>query len=771
MIKLSIYANKGRLCVIKPLLLLMVLVSTATPALAQYGNGQVTADFNSGGIAQPLVAAASAQKQAQAHPDAYYVTGSGKTLRYKLHKDNYVLFPKEARLKKSNLKVATLRSSLEAEFATDLDLEEDSVFRGKIRAMFKAGTKHNAVLKKLRKKKDIDYISAVLINDKGQELSMSPGVVIRFHESGPVPGRLLSELSTLGLSLQRQLAFTDNEFLFEYSGLVEDPTGLFQASRAAMAIAEVEWAEPDFEAAPLKSFTPNDSLYPNQWHLNNTGQNGGQVGADINAAAGWELSRGTGTVVAVVDDGVELAHPDLPIWNNPGESGNGKETDGIDNDGNGYIDDFQGWDFGDDDNDPGPESGNDHGTSVSGVAAAQGDNSIGVSGSASNAAILPVRTGSMTCTAWGDSIRYAARHADVVNGSWGISGCETAIDSAIADAVAGTIPGSKRRDKGTPVLFATGNSASGWAKFTLTGFPAGTYNFEWLFTKNGSVAAGYDTMWLDDITWPGGSFEGFEGSLSDFTTGGDRRWRRANDGVHARGASGRSARAGAIGDSETSSLYATNKSVGAGNLTFWHWVSAEQGNDGLIFYVNGTAYMSWTPGQYGHVNDVGYPSSHPDAISIGASNDGGPSGSEERVYYSQFGPALDVLAPSSGGNQGITTTDRLGSDGYDTSDYTSGFGGTSSSTPLAAGVVADIIGIYPHITATQVRDALRYGADQIGPYAYVAGRNDHYGYGRVNLLGSLDWIKANNLAFDCDLEETLIADRWALIGLPCAADF
>jgi subtilisin family serine protease len=109
---------------------------------------------------------------------------------------------------------------------------------------------------------------------------------------------------------------------------------------------------------------------------------------------------------------------------------------------------------------------------------------------------------------------------------------------------------------------------------------------------------------------------------------------------------------------------------------------------------------------------------------------------EERSYYSQFGPEVDVVAPSSGGGQGITTTDRMGAAGYDSSsNYTSTFGGTSSATPLVAGVVADILACKPNLTAAQVRQALRDGADKIGPYPY--SRNDYYGYGRVNLYNTL----------------------------------
>jgi len=714
------------------------------------------------------------QKPTELHPETYYVTGSGKKIHFQVRKNVYLLTPKPTQANNLKAELSQMETSLKTAHGKELEVLQDKQFRGKIRVNIRQGKNVPAALGKLRSRQDVAYISPVLVNKRGAEVSLSPGVVIRIRNGGPKPDDYLTvAFASYGLHFVKALSFTNREFLFEYSGLVEDPTGLFQTVRQVMELPDVEWAEPNFEAVPIKYFTPNDTLYPNQWHLNNTGQNGGQVDADVDAPEGWDLSRGAGTVIAVYDDAVQVGHPDFTIWNNPGETGAGKETNGIDDDGNGFIDDYRGWDFTDGDNDPSPAAASDnHGTAVAGVAGAHGNNGVGVTGSATNAQLLAVRMSSGLCSEFGNAMRYAARYADVVNNSWGIGGCESEIDSAIADGVNGLVPDARRGSKGTPILFATGNSASGWKKLTLTGFPVGTFNFEWEFIKNASIAQGYDTMWLDDITWPGGSVTGFEGSTSlpaGFSTTGNANWTVVSDGIHARGATGNSARAGAIGDSQTTRLLAT-RTVGTGNLTFWVWVSSEQAGDEMKFYVNGTLYFSFSPGQYGHVNEVGYPSSNPNTISIGASNDGGPSGLEERSNYSQFGPKLDVLAPSNGGYQGITTTDRTDADGYDPTNYTSGFGGTSSATPLAAGVVADIIAIYPHITANQVREALRHGADQIGPYVYDSDRNDYYGHGRVNLLNSLEWVRDNNLAFDCDLNDKLVANRWALIGSPCTAD-
>jgi hypothetical protein len=338
-------------------------------------------------------------------------------------------------------------------------------------------------------------------------------------------------------------------------------------------------------------------------------------------------------------------------------------------------------------------------------------------------------------------MRYAGKHADVVNNSWSIDACESNLNSAIADVVNGTITGARRGTKGTPVLFASGNNASGWVKFTLTEFTAGTFTFRWRFSKDANTSSGYDTVWVDDIRWPGGDVTDFEdetvGNIpTGFTSGGSASWTVVSDGIHARGASGKSVKAGTITHSQETYLDIT-RAVGAGDLTFWAWISSEKDSDFFDFYVNGTRYFHYTNGQYGHFNDVGYPASNPDTIAVGASTDGGVSGLEERSYYSQFGTALDVVAPSSGGGQGITTTDRSGNKGYDKSDYYSSFGGTSSATPLIAGIAAVIIADNQVLTSTEVRTILRAGADKIGPYVYSGGRNDFYGYGRVNLFNSL----------------------------------
>jgi subtilisin family serine protease len=148
------------------------------------------------------------------------------------------------------------------------------------------------------------------------------------------------------------------------------------ASDRGRALAElrrdprVRFAEPD--AVYRIDTLPNDPLFGQLWGLNNTGQtvksSMGAADADIDAPEAWSTTTGSSSVVvAVIDSGVDWHHPDLAgnIWTNPGESCPGCASDGIDSDGNGYIDDVHGWDFVNDDNDPFDDHG--HGTHVAGT--------------------------------------------------------------------------------------------------------------------------------------------------------------------------------------------------------------------------------------------------------------------------------------------------------------------------------------------------------------------------------------------------------------------
>lgn len=201
-------------------------------------------------------------------------------------------------------------------------------------------------------------------------------------------------------------------------------------------------AEPDMPVSPDQV---NDPQYSSQWHLNNTGQTGGTPGADVRAAVAWPLIGSASPItVAVLDDGIEVAHSDLNanILLNTGEIAG----DGIDNDGNGYVDDVNGWDFADGDNDPTPPStSSSHGTHVAGIVAAVSNNSVGIASAARNVKILPVRFYRGQSTWISDlilAIDYARiRGAKVVNISYNLDGwTQLLVDAfnrlATADGVA-----------------------------------------------------------------------------------------------------------------------------------------------------------------------------------------------------------------------------------------------------------------------------------------------------------------------------------------------
>ena len=168
-------------------------------------------------------------------------------------------------------------------------------------------------------------------------------------------------------------------------------TDVVALAQEISAMPGVRYAEPDCIVCLDDTF-PDDPRFSELWGLHNMGQDDGRPDADIDAPEVWEITTGSqSVVVAVIDSGVDHTHVDLAanMWVNPGESGDGKETDGIDNDFNGYVDDVHGYDVRYDD--PDPSDGSGHGTHVAGTIAAVGDNATGVVGVSWTAKIMALR--------------------------------------------------------------------------------------------------------------------------------------------------------------------------------------------------------------------------------------------------------------------------------------------------------------------------------------------------------------------------------------------
>lgn len=211
-------------------------------------------------------------------------------------------------------------------------------------------------------------------------------------------------------------------------------TDLRQVRATLLRNPLVEQVEYNYEVRI--ALTPNDPSFSALWGLNNVGQTGGTPNADINAPEAWDQATGNGSVVvAVIDTGVDYTHPDLAanVWTNPGEiPGNG-----LDDDGNGYVDDVYGYDFYNFDANPMDDHG--HGTHVAGTIAAVGNNGVGVAGVTWNARIMAVKFlgggGGGSTSGAISAVLYAANMgAKVLNNSWGGGGFSQALLDAIRTA-------------------------------------------------------------------------------------------------------------------------------------------------------------------------------------------------------------------------------------------------------------------------------------------------------------------------------------------------
>lgn len=330
-------------------------------------------------------------------------------------------------------------------------------------------------------------------------------------------------------------------------------------------------------------FIPNDPLFPQQWHLRNTGQGGGMVGIDANVINAWNTVRGTGVKIGIVDDGVDWTHPDLqPNFN--------------------FLDSA---DFTDEGTPYGlPSAGASHGSSVSGVAGARGNNLAGVSGAAPNASIASMKIfgGAIGDLGLADAVTWHNQSIMISNNSWAFTSPGVTdkvvpqLNAAIQNAVR-----SGRGGKGEVILFASGNS--------------------------GEVDANYF-----------------------------------------------------------------------------------------------------------------HPGNNVNVITVGAMANTG-----RRADFSQYGSNLFVVAPSNGGTLGITTTASRGTGDLLNGDYTSGFGGTSSATPLVSGVVALMLQANPNLGYRDVMNILARTSRKVDPSnfnwttnAVGLNINPEYGFGMVDAFAAVN---------------------------------
>ncbi|SKA99253.1 Serine protease, subtilisin family [Prosthecobacter debontii] len=241
-------------------------------------------------------------------------------------------------------------------------------------------------------------------------------VLVKPQQADMSEAALLEQLQAQGATLRKKMPASGN-WLVAFSPATLDTVPDMVARISAMK-SFVRYAEPDYIMSA--NAVPNDSSFNLLWGMNNTGESGGVVDADIDAPEAWNLATGSASVkVAVIDSGIDQTHPDLVpnLWTNPDEiAGNG-----VDDDGNGYVDDVHGWDFVNSDANPTDDNG--HGTHCAGTIGAVGNNGSGVAGVCWNVSLIGLKfldaSGSGSLTDAVEAIAYATQlGVTLTSNSW-----------------------------------------------------------------------------------------------------------------------------------------------------------------------------------------------------------------------------------------------------------------------------------------------------------------------------------------------------------------
>lgn len=278
-------------------------------------------------------------------------------------------------------------------------------------------------------------------------------LIVRVRGDGAPRARLTRVLARLGATRARSLETVDGLYVIKLPASLK----VDSAARLAKSLDGVAYAEPNYVVWTQLTI-PTDSRFGELWGLHNTGQSGGTVDADIDAPRAWDLTTGSSNiVVAMIDTGIDYTHPDLAnnMFRNEAEC-NGDP--GVDDDGNGFVDDCYGIDTANDDGNPMDD--HVHGTHTAGTVGAEGNNGVGVVGVNWQVKLMPCKflsaTGSGLTSDAVACLNYVAlmkdRGVNIVasSNSWGGGGYSQALYDAI-DA---------QRQRGILFIAAAGNAAS-----------------------------------------------------------------------------------------------------------------------------------------------------------------------------------------------------------------------------------------------------------------------------------------------------------------------
>jgi subtilisin family serine protease len=567
----------------------------------------------------------------------------------------------------------------------------------------------------------------------GEEVILTDKIVVKIQDNNY--SEIISTISPLiNVTFEKELM--PQVLIFKCNNLSDRDA--LERCMIIETIPNIVWVQPEIIMKIEKCFIPDDPLFGKQWHLQNTGKSGSTIGADMKVSTAWDIQQmaDTNITIAVLDQGIDLTHPDLRF--SPGRN------------------------FFDTTKSPSASNVSDnHGTAVAGIAAAIGDNGIGVAGVAAGAKIMPIKilddSTNLTDADIASAIDLAWRNgADVLNNSWGTN--TSAPSSIINDAI---IEATRfgRNGKGCPVFFSSGNNGGFFTTHKIPfGFDGSIY-IGFRYKKDASDVGGNDKVYIDNVyvlnsakdsvnyleTFSGPSlptgwltYGGNNGSdvHDDAIQGWSQSSVRYQQGFSAERSSFCS---GTISDNQWTELRMPLHSFSTGEELYFNLnMSTEEGCDSLVlvFYTSdGTPFLFYgigsgiTESPYPY---VAYPARMDSSIAVGSSTD-----LDFRSDYSQYDTTgidgtVDFVAPSNGGFFGTSTTDRIDSNGYDGSDYTTNFGGTSSACPAASGLAALILSKNPHLSRNKVLEVMRSTCDKIGEVTYTGGIHKEYGYGRLN---------------------------------------
>lgn len=253
-----------------------------------------------------------------------------------------------------------------------------------------------------------------------------PGEIIVMLKHGEPTSRLTNSLKFVGLKVKEPIVEYMNIWLCEFDNARADEQQVLNAVRSNNSVAIAQFNHYMSQRSPVM---PNDASFGQQWALNNTGQSGGTVDADIDAPEAWGLSTsgltaaGDTIVVAIVDGGFYFNHTDLRFWKNWYEI----PANGIDDDNNGYVDDVNGWNAVSNNGTIGTDT---HGSHCSGIAGARGNNSLGISGVNWNVQIMGVQGSTSSEAVALRAYGYCLKQRRVYNQTNGTKGAFVVVTSS-----------------------------------------------------------------------------------------------------------------------------------------------------------------------------------------------------------------------------------------------------------------------------------------------------------------------------------------------------